>query len=80
VEFEKPLAQAVLDRLLEGHQQLNEKSIKDLRSIASRSHWLARQATDEDIHILAELSREAAVDALVEGFRLSQPTPPKRAA
>jgi len=79
VDFEKPLAEAVLDRLLKDHQQLNEKAISDLRSIASRSHWLARQATDEDIHILAELSRECAVDALVEGFRLSQATP-KRAA
>ena len=72
VEFEKPLAQAVLDRLLSDHQQLTEKAVKDLRSIASRSHWLARQASDEDIHILAELSRECAIDALVEGFRLGQ--------
>jgi hypothetical protein len=80
VEFEKPLAEAVLDRLLKDHQQLSEKAISDLRSIASRSHWLARQARDEDIHVLAELSRECAVDALVEGFRLSQATPPKRAA
>ena len=70
VEFEKPLAQAVPDRLLSDHQQLTEKAVKDLRSIASRSHWLARQASDEDIHILAELSRECAIDALVEGFRL----------
>lgn len=79
VEFEKPLAQAVLDRLLSEHEQLTEKAIKDLRSIASRSHWLARQASNEDIHILAELSRECAIDALVEGFRLSNGSS-KRAA
>ena len=30
VEFEKPLAQAVLDRLLSDHQQLTEKAVKDL--------------------------------------------------
>jgi hypothetical protein len=72
LEFEKPLAQAVFDKLLKDNAQLTEKSIKDLRNIATRSHWLARQANDEDIHILAELSRECAVDALVEGFRLGQ--------
>lgn len=79
VEFEKPLAEAVLDRLLSEHQQLTEKAIKDLRSIASRSHWLARQASADDIHILAELSRECALDAVIEGFRLSQANPKKAA-
>jgi hypothetical protein len=77
LEFEKPLAEAVLERLLKEHQQLNEKAIKDLRGIATRAHWLARQASDEDIHVLAELSRQCAFDALVEGFQLKQP---KRAA
>ena len=70
LEFEKPLAQAVFDKLLGDNAQLSEKAVSDLRSIATRTHWLARQATDDQIHILAELSREAAVDALVEGFRL----------
>lgn len=73
LEFEKPLAQPVLERLLKDHQQLTEKAVKDLRSIATRTHWLARQARDEDIHVLAELSRQCAVDAVIEGFRLSQP-------
>lgn len=73
VEFEKPLAQPVLDKLLKDNAQLTEKAVSDLRSIASRTHWLARQATDDQIHILAELSREAAVDALVAGFRLGNP-------
>ena len=72
LEFEQPLAQQVLDRLLNANSEMTEKAIKDLRSIAARSHWLARQANDEDIHVLAEMSREAAVDAVLEGFRLSQ--------
>ena len=77
VEFEKPLAEAVLDKLLKDHAQLSEKAIKDLRNIATRTHWLARQADDDQIHILAELSRQCAVDALVEGFRLGQDKPAK---
>lgn len=71
LEFEKPLAEPVLERLLNSHKQLTEKAIHDLRGIAARSHWLARQAGDDDIHILAELSREAAVDAVIEAFRLT---------
>lgn len=73
LEFEKPLAQPVFEKLLNDNAQLTEKAVSDLRSIASRTHWLARQATDDQIHILAELSRECAVDALVEGFRLGNP-------
>ena len=73
LEFEKPLAQAVLDKLLADHAQITEKAVKDLRNIATRAHWLARQAGDNDIYNLAELSRQCAVDALVEGFRLGQP-------
>ena len=73
LEFEKPLAQAVLDKLLKDHAQITEKAVKDLRNIATRAHWLARQAGDNDIYNLAELSRQCAVDALVEGFRLGQP-------
>ena len=73
LEFEKPLSDAVFERLLAEQGCLPETAIKDLRNIASRTHWLARQATDDQIHILAELSRECAVDALVEGFRLGNP-------
>jgi hypothetical protein len=72
LEFEKPLAQAVFDKLLRDNAQMTEKAVSDLRSIASRTHWLARRAGDEQIHILAELSRECAVDALIEGFRLGE--------
>ena len=72
LEFEKPLANAVLDKLLREQEQLPEKTIAELRDIASRTHWLATQADIADIHILAELSRKCAVDAVVEGFKLSE--------
>ena len=72
VEFAKPLAQPVFDKLLQDHEQLPETAIKDLRKIASRTHWLARQANDDDIAILADLSRQCAVDAVVEGLRLGE--------
>ena len=75
LEFENPLAEAVLDKLLKDHSQLTETAVKDLRSIATRTHWLARKAGDDQIHILAELSRQCAVDALVEGFRLGGDKP-----
>ena len=69
LEFEKPLSDAVFDRLLAEQGELPETAIADLRSIASRTHWLARQASDSDIAILADLSRKCAVDAVVEGLR-----------
>jgi len=70
LEFEHPLADAVLERLLQSQQETPETRINELRDIASRTHWLARQASDAEIHPLAELSRTCAVDAVVEGFRL----------
>ena len=72
LEFEKPLANAVFEKLLTEQEQLPEKTISELRDIASRTHWLATQADIADIHILAELSRKCAVDAVVEGFKLSE--------
>ena len=69
LEFEKPLAEAVFDRLLHDQGQLPEGAINDLRSIATRTHRLARQAEDRDIAILAELSRKCAVDAVVAGLK-----------
>ena len=72
LEFATPLAEAVLDRLLQSQQQMPETTIKELREISARTHWLATKGGDEDVHILAELSRKCAVDAVVEGFRLSQ--------
>src|SRR3982750_4574074 len=69
LEFEKPVAEAVFDRLLTDTEKLPEGTINELRSIASRTHRLARPARDRDIAILAELSRKCAVDAVVEGLR-----------
>lgn len=77
LEFAKPLLDAVFDKLLADHEQLGETGIKDLRKIASRTHWLARQAGDSDIAILAEISRKCAEDAVIEGLNLGQ-TPKKR--
>lgn len=69
LEFEKPLSDAVFERLLADQGQLPENTIKELRDIASRTHWLARKAEDTDIAILADLSRKCAVDAVVEGLK-----------
>jgi hypothetical protein len=73
LEFAKPLSDAVFERLLADHEQLPESAINDLRKIASRTNWLARQAGDNDVAILAELSRKCAEDAVVEGLRRSEP-------
>jgi len=73
LEFQTPLADAVFERLLQDQKQLPEKAIKELLNIATRTHWLARQASDSNVAILAELSRKCAEDAVVEGLRLSQP-------
>jgi len=72
LEFEKPLSDAVFERLLADQGHLPDTAIKDLRNIATRAHWLARQAQDADIHILAELSRQCAEDAVVEGLKLGE--------
>jgi hypothetical protein len=72
LEFEKPLSDAVFERLLQDQKQLPKTEIEELRDIAGRAHWLARQAGDDEIHLIAELSRQCALDAIVEGLRLSQ--------
>jgi len=77
LEFANPLSEPVFEGLLADHQELPESAINDLRKIASRTHWLARQAGDSDIAVLAELSRKCAEDAVVEGLRLGQ-SPKKR--
>jgi hypothetical protein len=69
LEFETPLSEPVFERLLQEAQQLPETAIRDLRSIASRTHWLARKAGEEDIAILADISRQCAENAVVEGLR-----------
>ena len=72
LEFAALLSEPVLDRLLQGQQDMPETTIKELREISARTHWLATKGGDEDVHILAELSRKCAVDAVVEGLRLDE--------
>ena len=72
LEFEKPLSDAVLDRLLQDQKLPTQARVNELRDIATRTLWLARQADDANIHPLAELSKSCAIDAVVEGFRLGQ--------
>jgi hypothetical protein len=74
LEFERPLSEPVFEKLLADQGQLPETTIKELRSIASRTHWLARSADEERIAILAELSRKCAVDSFVEGLRRGEKT------
>ena len=76
----------MLDRLLQGQRQATQARVNELRDIATRTLWLARQADDANIHPLAELSKSCAIDAVVEGFRLNEARedrdkkPPKRSA
>ena len=72
LEFEKPVAETVLDRLLESQKLPTQARVNELRDIATRTLWLARQADDANIHPLAELSKSCAMDAVVEGLRLSE--------
>ena len=68
LEFATPLADTVLDRLLQDQSELSEKSITELRDIATRTHRLSTANGDDES--LADLSRKCAVDAVVEGLRL----------
>jgi len=71
VEFATPLADAVLDRLLQNQKVLSESAIGELRSIAKRAHNLSTQEADER-RTLSEISRQCAVEAVVEGLRLGE--------
>ena len=72
LEFETPLADAVLDRLLQDHKHLSEATIGELREIAVRTHRLAATKADSDTQTLAELSQACAIEAVVEGLRLGE--------
>ena len=79
LEFATPLADAVLERLLAGQSDLSEASIKELRDIAQRTHRLsAGKQGNANTETLAELSHKCAVDAVVEGLRLSDSKRPQR--
>jgi len=71
LEFASPLAEPVLDSLLQGSQQLSEAAITELRDIASRTHQLATKQP-HDNEALQELSRKCAVEAVVEGLKLGE--------
>lgn len=71
LEFATPIAEPVLERLLQDQQQLSETTIKELRDIANRTHRLSAKQSKDDAETLAELSRKCAVEAVVEGFRLA---------
>src|SRR5205085_2571430 len=47
LEFATPLAETVLDRLLQNQQSLPETTIKELREISARTHWLATKGGDD---------------------------------
>jgi PilZ domain-containing protein len=72
LEFETPLAEPVLERLLNDQVQLNEKMISDMRSIATRTHRLATIQTDEHTPVLAEISQKLALEAVIEGLKLGE--------
>ena len=71
LEFATPLSEPVLERLLLDTEQVTESTITELRDIASRTHRLASKEGSPDTKTLAELSRKCAVEAVVEGLRLS---------
>lgn len=71
LEFATPLSEAVLARLLKDQETLSESTVKELRSIAKRTHRLATTQANVDTETLSELSRNCAVEAVIEGFRLS---------
>ena len=77
LEFEAPLSDAVFERLLQdGQTNLSATEIRDLRSISSRTNWLARKADVELISTMADISRRCAENAVVEGLRLKAPKRP----
>ena len=77
LEFASPIAEAVLERLLQDHQ-LSESSIQELRAIANRTHSLSSKHGQADAETLAELSRNCALDAVIEGLKLTDPDRPRR--
>ena len=70
LEFATALAEPVLERLLSDQSNFSEHAITELRDIASRTRRLSVQQQDKQSEILAELSRNCAVEAVIEGLRL----------
>jgi hypothetical protein len=72
IEFAAPLAEAVLDRLLQDQSQLSEQSIGELRDIANRMHRLATVERMKEADTLPDLSRKCSIDAVVEAMKLGE--------
>ena len=72
LEFATPLAETVLERLLQDQSQLSAQAIGELRDIANRTHRLATVGATRDSETLGELSSKCAVDAVVEALRLGE--------
>jgi hypothetical protein len=71
LEFESPLSEAVLEKLLQSQKQVSDATISEMRNIASRTHRLATIQTDQYTPVLTELSEKLAVEAVIEGLRLA---------
>jgi hypothetical protein len=80
LEFAAPISEAVLERLMESQQGLSESAVKELRDIAQRTHRLVTSSKHPNggTETLADLSHKCAVDAVVEGLRLSDSKRPTR--
>jgi hypothetical protein len=72
LEFANPLAEPVLERLLQGQSQISEQTIGELRDIANRMHRLATVESNKDSETLVDMSSKCAVDAVVEGLKLGE--------
>jgi hypothetical protein len=79
LEFAAPISDAVLERLMESQQGISESAVKELRDIAQRTHRLASSTKPNGgAETLADLSHKCAVDAVVEGLKLSDSKRPTR--
>lgn len=78
LEFATPLAEPVLERLLQDQHCLSENVIRDLREIARRAHSLSANRKEPGAEALAQLSRQCSVDAMVEALRLGDRLPADR--
>ena len=72
LEFANPLAEPVLERLLQDQSQLSEQTIGELRDIANRMHRLGTTQSGKDSETLVDLSSKCAADAVVEGLKLGE--------
>ena len=72
LEFAAPLAEPVLEKLIQDQQDQSESTIGELHEIAKRTHRLATGRSGEAKETLTELSHKCAVDAVVAALRLGE--------